>query len=111
MIKVGIRDAFMFGDGVGVYIVMKDGNTYVSKMRITDGHAEWHAIEPDEMTTVSEPTFALDGETARELMYALQRHFENLPDDTRLLRKDYEAERARVDKLTNALIDIATAEE
>ena len=53
-----------------------------------------------------EPTLALPDDMARALLDALMQHYQGA-EDTRALRRDYDAERARVDKLTDALIGIA----
>jgi hypothetical protein len=45
-----------------------------------------------------EPTLSLREESARALLQALLRYYQG-GDDLRALRKDYDAERARVDKL------------
>jgi hypothetical protein len=57
-------------------------------------------------STPIEPTLSLHEASARALLQALLRHFDG-GEDTRSLRKDYDAERSRVDKLTDALIEIA----
>lgn len=59
---------------------------------ITDGRTE-PTIEP----------LRLYDDEGRVLLAALLRHYEG-SDDTRALRKDYDAERARVDRLIGALL-------
>jgi hypothetical protein len=54
----------------------------------------------------AEPTIRLRESQALALLTALQRHFEGGEQVARL-RKDYDAERARVDKLTDAVLEIA----
>ena len=53
-----------------------------------------------------EPSFTLDIEAARALLDALSHRFDGA-EDTRALRRDYDAERKRTDKLTDALIGLA----
>lgn len=52
------------------------------------------------------PTLRLTNETALALLEALARHYHGT-ENTRTLRKDYEAERRRVDQLTAALAGVA----
>jgi hypothetical protein len=49
----------------------------------------------------------LRDDMARALLVALLRHY-NGADDARMLRKDYDAERARVDRLIGALLPVQT---
>lgn len=57
---------------------------------------QWESITPEGVDPT--PTILLPIEAARALLDSLTRHFHGA-DDTRALRKDYDAERARVDKL------------
>jgi hypothetical protein len=57
---------------------------------------------------ILEPTFVLPFDSGRVLLEALTRHYQGA-EDTRQLRKDYDAERKRSDGLINALVDIARA--
>ena len=50
----------------------------------------------------AEPTFRLDHDAARALLDALTRHFHGA-EDTRALRRDYDGERVRVDRLIEHL--------
>lgn len=52
------------------------------------------------------PLFIPDG-VARALLDALAAHYGGT-GDTRMLRSDYDRERARVDKLTDTLIELVT---
>lgn len=65
-------------------------------------HFSWRPVEPYE---AFEPTMQVPSEFGRALLDGLQRFYQGA-DDTRALRKDYDAERARVDKLIGALIDM-----
>lgn len=74
------------------------------RREVTNGSTSW-IVEPNGAVDVEmgiEPLH-LREDMLRALHQALLRHF-NGADDARMLRKDYEAERARVDKL----IDLAT---
>jgi hypothetical protein len=64
----------------------------------------WDEIPPD--GEIVEPTLRLDDSSGRALLDALGRHYEGA-EDTRALRRDYDAERKRNDKLTDAIIGIA----
>jgi hypothetical protein len=55
---------------------------------------------------VIEPTLILPESAARALLTSLGRHFDGA-EDMRALRRDYDAERQRVDRLTGALIQLA----
>jgi len=51
---------------------------------------------------VTKPTLTLTDDMARALMEELTRHYHGA-DDSRALRRDYDAERKRVDDLTGHL--------
>lgn len=53
-----------------------------------------------------EPILSMSNEEARELLRALAAHFGGAVEDTRSLRRDYDAERGRVDKLIDHLIEV-----
>ncbi|MEV5710130.1 hypothetical protein [Actinoallomurus sp. NPDC052274] len=78
-------------------------------LRITGGGQDapasysWEEIDPSITVT---PTFNLDDLVARALLDGLADHFAGA-DDLRALRRDYDHERARVDKLTDSLTTIA----
>lgn len=59
----------------------------------------------DPATAELEPSLTLREEHARALLDALITHF-NGGENTRQLRKDYEAERARVDRLIGVLTSV-----
>lgn len=66
----------------------------------------WDAFEPGGLEPVA-PTLTLGREEAHVLANALIGHFGGV-DDQRMLRRDYDAERGRVDKMIGALIEIKT---
>jgi hypothetical protein len=104
VIRVRVGDDYL-GGGVAVAVTQQDQDgTGKRFLRIgPDGWREWVQLNPGESI---QPTFLLDDEVAMSLMNALVSHYQGV-DDQRALRKDYDDERARVDKLTNAVIDIA----
>lgn len=68
------------------------------------GVIEWEMAEPGGI--VQKPSLRMDEEVARALLDALTRHFHG-SEDSRVLRKDYDDERKRVDRLTDAMMEIA----
>lgn len=54
----------------------------------------------------AKPTIRLTDSAARALLESLTRHYSGA-EDTRALRRDYDAERKRVDDLTSALANLA----
>jgi hypothetical protein len=63
----------------------------------------WEPIAPG---SLAPPTLSLGDDEAIALMTALVAHYQGV-DDQRMLRRDYDAERGRVDKLVDALVGIA----
>jgi hypothetical protein len=64
---------------------------------------QWEPITPGEET---QPTLRLADQEAIALMTALVAQYQGV-DDQRMLRRDYDAERGRVDKLVDAVTAIA----
>lgn len=76
-------------------------------LRVVDGSAgvyRWEDL-PEQPTRDLAPTFQIGDSEARALLEALTGHYRG-GEDTRALRRDYESERARVDILTAALVDV-----
>ena len=67
-------------------------------------YLEWEEIPAD--GTVDGPSFRLGHEEARAILDALTVHFQGT-GDARALRKDYDAERSRVDRLTEVMSSLA----
>jgi hypothetical protein len=65
---------------------------------------DWEPLDPRGQNV--KPTLTLSHEEARALLDTLTTHYGGV-DDKRTLRKDYDDERKRVDKLTEALTGIA----
>jgi hypothetical protein len=109
MIRVFVADDFAYG-GPAIYIVREhagDVNTPAARYVMhfgEGGMANWENHEPG---TAGQPTMRLDDDTSRALLEALTRYYHGA-EDTRALRLDYDAERKRVDKLTDAVIGIAS---
>jgi hypothetical protein len=103
MIRAYVSDQ-QWGMGVSIGLVQEQENDRPQVMRLTDGQfASWETIEPG---AVVSPTMTLDDAEARALLDGLMRHFHGAVE-TGALRKDYDAERARVDKLTDHLCYLA----
>ncbi|SRR6266851_2200665 len=105
MIRVHISGDFMIG-GISVGIMETGGNGPRVICRVNDQGV----IMPNEVlapgTGPAVPTFALPDDMARALLEELTRWY-HAAEDTRALRKDYDDERRRVDRLTEAVIGIA----
>src|SRR5690348_4972406 len=71
-------------------------------MRNADGSSTI-SYDHEPVREPAEPSFRVDEDEARALLQELIRFFDG-GEDTRTLRRDYDAERSRVDKLTDALI-------
>jgi hypothetical protein len=85
---------------IDVYVGEQGPDGYV--IRQADGSQL--SVRRDEASLEVKPTIQLRENEARALLAELLRHFQG-GDDTRQLRKDYEAERARVDTFIAAVVD------
>jgi hypothetical protein len=112
VIRVQIAEGFAFGFGVAILIADRPGDGHMGgpyrALRLGPGYErEWEEVTSPAHGP-SGPTFTLEDDEARALLDALTRYY-NGAEDTRALRKDYDAERARVDKLTATLGDVVKA--
>lgn len=108
MIRVIVNENLM-GLGTTVHVV----NTYenglgntVLRLDSGSGSCLWEPYDPNDLTAAPEPTFRLPAGVGRALLDALMQHY-NGAEDTRALRRDYDAERKRVDDQMNVLADVA----
>jgi hypothetical protein len=87
-------------DGVAVYLVDgQPGHRLVAEpVDLT-----FRSIGADQGPHVQAPTFRLTDGIARALLDALTAHYGGAPE-LQTLRKDYDAERARVDRMLDHLI-------
>lgn len=107
MIEVRVSDDFMI-DGLAIYISQKVAGMGRQILRLHDnGTQGWELVE--QPATITDPTLKLDGDSARALLDALLRHYQGA-SDMHTVRSDLLHERGRVDKLTDAVIAIATQE-
>jgi hypothetical protein len=108
MISVHIKDD-SFGSFITEFYVIRshsDGTKFV--MRSTEEQPlSWEPVDTTSGAIVA-PSFQVPTEAARALMDALVHHYHGA-DDSRALRKDYDAERARVDMLTEALVKLQSS--
>lgn len=89
------HDQFM--RGVNVYL----GTDHYA---LSFPHTERVVIEERAVETVVRPLF-LPNDAARALYEALADHYGHAGHDIRALRKDYDAERKRVDQFISALLE------
>jgi hypothetical protein len=111
MIKAHVAD-HSYGFGVAILIADRPGDGQMGgpyrALRIGQGYErEWEEVT-DPRLGPSESTLTLEDAEARALLDALTRYYHGA-EDTRALRKDYDGERARVDKLTATLGDVVKA--
>lgn len=105
-IRVHLAEGPFGGDTLKVFIIDHQPD-YPKRLLLKDGdHWRWTELDS---TTASlrepfDPTFELPWDTGRALLDALTQHYRGA-EDTRALRRDYEAERKRVDTLTQTISD------
>jgi hypothetical protein len=92
-----------FAQGVRVFVI----NDLGDEKRILRnpgqiGFDSWETFQPN---TEVEPTFALRDEESRALLEALVRHYQGA-EDTRALRKDYDAALKRADAKDALVADV-----
>lgn len=102
MIHVHVIDNYIAG-GVRVYVVNDlGGEKQILRNPGRLGFDNWEPIEPN---VDVEPTFALRDDESRALLEALVRHYQGA-EDTRALRKDYDAALKRADAKDQVLADV-----
>lgn len=87
-----------WGDQVAVYLITEVGGHRLIQRPGNPGTTD--VVDPG---TDPGPSMRLDYDTAQALMHALAHHFGQVTDSAHT-RADYDAERARTDRLTTALI-------
>lgn len=107
MIRVHLAEG-PFGDSLRVFFV--DQNADTRRLLHVEGEVfEWLELPPNGQAVdekILQPTMILPWDTGRALLEALVRHY-NGAEDTRALRRDYDAERKRVDEQSKVIADIA----
>lgn len=100
LIQVRIAEDF-FTDGISVYVSQKHGGAPRQILHIAEGGkwTRWTDLDPHGAAEPGpDPTIRLTDEAGRALLDALLRHYQG-SGDYHELRKDYLAERKRVDDL------------
>lgn len=102
-----------WADLVEVFIVdhQQDGRTRLLRMDSENDRAyHWEEHEDGAAVNAADdrPTYLLPHDTGRALLQALVEHYQGV-EDTRALRRDYDAERKRVDSQAATISDICTA--
>lgn len=90
--------------GVNIAIVIRSESAPPMLLRLSEHGPVWEQVT--DPAVVTEPTLKLGHEEARALLDALVRHYEGA-SDMHAARADLLHERGRVDKLTDAVIDLA----
>lgn len=106
MIRVAIQGDVMI-DGIRIGILSKGDVRMYATGFDEHGRLTWAAWPDPAASPPGDATMALPDDVARALMDELVRHYHGA-SDTVALRRDYDHERGRVDKLTDALITITT---
>lgn len=97
--RARVEPDFM-ADGVAIYLGRKGNGILETVLPLqVEIRSE---VQGDHSATVMEPSLRLPEDLARALLDALAAHFGGV-SDTQTLRKDYLAERARVDRMINYL--------
>lgn len=87
--------------GVAIYVMRPAGDDTYMVLRPSDlGAWAWDPVAAN--VEPGSPTLLLTDDIARPLLDALLRHYAGA-EDTRTLRRDYDAERARVDGLIETI--------
>ncbi|HEY5835002.1 hypothetical protein [Streptomyces sp.] len=106
MIRAYINERLEF-TGLEVFIAnhLDDQPALILQIEHTDG-VSTHRWVPYDQGITPAPTLVLPADSGRALLDALTRHY-NGAEDTRALRRDYDAERKRVDEQAKVIADIA----
>lgn len=106
MIEAYLNHGYM-ADTVRIFLVRKtDYGKHVLHYAHDGGRLSWDEVGEERTADTPAPTIELPGEAARALLESLVRFYQGA-EDTRALRRDYDAERKRVDELAKTIADIA----
>ncbi len=105
MIKAFVREDPARGQ-VFVHVIHRSDDGSRLGLRVEDGASSWEKVAPG---CESPAAYVFSYEIAYVVAEAFQTLLEG-HEDTRALRKDYDQERVRVDKMLAALIDISAME-
>lgn len=110
MIRAYISDA-QYGASIAISLVLTGDQDQPRRVLHFESLGEdhelglaqrWSDLGPD---CTARPTLILGHDMAIAVMQALNTHYSGV-DDARMLRQDYDAERKRVDKLTDVLAEV-----
>lgn len=107
-IRAHIAEGPFGGDTLKVFIVDHQPDA-PRRLLVLDGEIyRWVELNPTTATINDpvDPTYELPWDVGRALLDALTQHYRGA-EDTRALRRDYDAERKRVDDLTKTIGDVA----
>jgi hypothetical protein len=107
VIEVRVSDYMMVG-GIAVQVTHRQGDGPRSVLKMNGAMREWEEVS-GQITTSPPVTLALEDGEALALLDALLRHYQGA-SDMHTVRSDLLHERGRVDKLTDAMIRIASKE-
>jgi hypothetical protein len=105
MIEAHIVDG-PFGDSIRVFVINKTDHGRMLLRLHDDQSLEWLELAEAAVNDPIAPTIELPGEVGRAVLDSLTRYYHGA-EDTRALRRDYDAERKRNDTLVKALGDVA----
>lgn len=108
MIEVRLREQYV-SDFLEVFVIRQDGGQRFILHQGDSMTTTWDELPAPGAAIADpmiEPTFRLPFDSGRALLEALVRHY-NGAEDTRALRRDYDAERKRVDEQNKTIGDIA----
>lgn len=99
--QVHVHQSFQMLHGIGLWLVERRQYDGIPVSTVGQPAELVYADLPEH--TAPSPTLLLSDDMGRALLDALSAHYGG-HSDVRSLRKDYDAERKRVDKLTDAVI-------
>lgn len=105
MIRVHIFDShYSFGVGISILNEGEDRPREIARFE----NGQLRSFESFDPHAAVDPSLVLSDDIARALLDALTRRYHGA-EDTRALRRDYDDERKRVDKLTAGLLSLAAS--
>jgi len=105
VIEVRVAEYLLLG-GIAIQVSRKSpGTRHI--LQIDGGMRNWEEVPANPATNDPAVTIALEDDEARALLDALLRHYQGA-SDMHTVRSDLLHERGRVDKLTEAIIRIAS---
>jgi hypothetical protein len=103
--RVYVTQSFSW-QGVGLWLIERRAIDGVPVTTVGQPVSLVYADLPEAAAAPETPTLNLSDDMARAMLDALSAHYGG-HSDTRTLRRDYDDERKRVDRLTDAIIQVA----